>query len=55
MEVLKKKWKKITAYKKLKTLWNDYKKVSHLESDPETLNRFKKFLVNVFTNTEKQN
>jgi hypothetical protein len=36
----------MVAYKKFKSLWNDYKKVSHLENDPETLKKFKKFLDN---------
>lgn len=31
MEILINKWKDFTAYKKLKKLWNEYRKVSHLK------------------------
>ncbi|KAM3140125.1 hypothetical protein pb186bvf_007678 [Paramecium bursaria] len=44
MDSIKQKWKNYALQKKLKDLWDDYKKVSHLEDDPETLMKFKIFL-----------
>lgn len=35
--MIKQKWKNFTLQKRIKDLWDDYKKVSHLENDPETL------------------
>ena len=45
MDSIKQKWKNYALQKKLKDLWDDYKKVSHLEDDPETLIKYSIFLL----------
>ncbi|CAK92501.1 unnamed protein product (macronuclear) [Paramecium tetraurelia] len=44
MDTIKQKWKNYTLQKRLKDLWEDYKKVSNLSEDPQTLKKFQQFL-----------
>lgn len=42
-----KKFRVSSSVSKAQKLWAEFKKVSHLKDDPETLNRLKKFLDHV--------
>ena len=44
MELLKNKWNNFTVYRKLNSLWQEYKKVSHLQNHPEALEKLNAFL-----------
>ena len=39
MDLIKQKWKNFSYQKRLKELWEDYLRVSHLKDDPNTMKK----------------